>query len=78
MIAVGLQKLTGAATAKSQCIILDIKLVEWRIKNGKKERVNRMNAKRTRIVSGATGRKLPETTIRDMSAEVVQKAAGLF
>lgn len=78
MIAVGLQKLTQAATAKSQCIILDIKLVEYHNKNGRRKRVSRRADKTTRIVSGITGRSLPMTIIQDMSAEVVQKAAGLF
>jgi hypothetical protein len=78
MIAVGLQKLTKAATAKSQCIIFDIKLDEYHLKNGKREMIRRITPKTTRIVSGITGRGLPETVIQEMSDEVVQKASGLF
>ena len=78
MIGSALNKLTGAAAAKSKCIIMDLKLIEWQLKNGERKRVNAFNDKKTRIVSGVTGRRLPETVMDEMSNEVIQKVTALF
>lgn len=78
MIGSALNKLTGSMAAKSKCIIMDLKVIEWQIKNGERERVNTFNDKKTRIVSGITGRNLPETVMNDMSNEVIQKVTAFF
>lgn len=78
MIGSALNKLTGSMAEKSKCIIMDLKVVEWQIKNGDRKRVNAFNDKKTRIVSGVTGRNLPETVMDDMSNEVIQKVTAFF
>lgn len=78
MIASALNKVTGAMAAKSKCIIMDLKVTEWQVENGQRKRINAFNNKKTRIISGITGRKLPETVMNDMSSEIIQKVTALF
>jgi hypothetical protein len=78
MIGSALNKLTGSMSAKSKCIIMDLKVLEWQNLNGDRKRVNAFNNKKTRIVSGVSGRNLPETVMDDMSNEVIQKVTAFF
>lgn len=78
MIESALSKLTGSVAAKSKCIIMDLKVIEWQLRNGERKRVNAFNDKKTRIVSGVTGRNLPGTVMDDMSNAVIQKVTALF
>lgn len=77
LIAKGLNKLIGSAAAKSKGIILDLKVTEWQNKGADRKRIGVL-PKKTRIVSGVTGRNLDDSQISGMSTDVVQKIASIF